>query len=182
MKVLAPTIFLLLFCACGSEAEVEASTVSLGFPEQLACDLMPEDLQAEFWQSGSADSQALTVDVAAGTTSGEVFVKTGTKRNLVIDWFVEREGIRIMLAQVIAELDLSNNDLRERAFDVTPEQIRVSECKDVTGDIARIGVDTISVNGVQMPVCDLDGSCEGAPNGACSNLGEICSGADPLRL
>lgn len=170
--------------ACSQDAEPEVSQVSLPFALPLDCASPPEDLEAVLWQSGKRAPDGLDVDLEAGTTEGRVTVTAGAVRRLVIDWFVERplaEGdVRVLLAQATAELDLRDPEAEEVVLEIAPDDVEVTDCADVRFDLSRVGSATQDVGGAPHPVCDLDESCQGALAPACSNLGEMCAGGDPL--
>jgi hypothetical protein len=157
---------------CG-DASNPPSTTSMSTPQALrGCDGVAEALQARLWVSGFADPFALDVDEQAGTTSGEVRVPPGIVRRFTFDWFIEREGRVILLAQARDELDLSSPSSETATLTMADEDLSTTSCDDMSADSFN-GAATIDVDGTDRPVCDLD------DDGA-SNLAEVCAGDDPL--
>lgn len=154
--------------------------MALPFALPVACDAPPTDLQAVAWVSGTRAPFPLAVDVSANTTSGVVRVTTGAERRIVVDWFVERDGTRIMLAQAVKTLDLMRPEAETLVLDISPSDVNVASCQDVRDDLTRVGSPTTRFDGEPRPTCDLDASCAGAPDESCANLGELCAGTDPL--
>lgn len=171
--------------ACAPEAAPALAEVALPLALPVACDAPPGDLTAVLWQAGTRAPAPLEVDFAAGETRGEVAITTGAVRRLVVDWFVERphagESVRVLLAQYVAELDLTAPEDARVGLEIDPADIEVAACRDVRFDLGREGSETQPFAGVPRPVCDLDDSCEGVLDPACANLGEVCAGEDPLR-
>jgi len=167
--------------SCGEEADPFALGLSVAMPQQLQCANLPADLRAQVWQSGTEEPTELVVDPENFTTSGSVAIRSGTRRNVVIDWYIIREDVRIVLAQVRASMDLTNPASDTIEFNFDADDISIDRCIDVSRDLPREGL-PVSVNNVEVPMCDLDNSCEGTPDISCSNLGEVCAGSDPLRL
>lgn len=166
--------------ACGP-ANADVAAVAFPMPSALVvgCANPPADLEAELWISGFDDSCPLTVDVDEGTTVGECVVTTGRERTLTVDWYVIRENTRVLLAQARDTVDLTSVTEETVAFDIADGDIEVLECLDVRDDKLD-GVDTQTFDGEARPVCDLDNDCGGTFDVGCSNVGEICAGADPL--
>jgi len=187
LVLLSSCALLSIAAACGPErADVELGEMSRGFALPIDCAAEPADLQAEAWVSGFRESTPLDVDLAAGTTSGELRDITVGDRRLVIDWFVERDfggsTVRIMLAQAETALDLTAPETNTVSVEIGPDDVEVAACRDVRGDSTLAGSDTVSFDGADRPVCDLDDSCAGTPGPECANLGELCAGDDPLAL
>lgn len=176
---------LLVLGACGDDSEPAGlARFALPFALPVDCAALPADLEAEAWVSGSRASTALEVSVAEGTTTGRLRVTTGAERLVVVDWFVRRPGpdgedVRVLLAQAARQVDLRGAD-DDVALAFEDDDVDVTDCRDVTGDVSRVGSDTQLFAGEQRPVCDLDESCAGAPAVDCSNLGELCAGEEPL--
>ncbi len=164
--------------ACAGE--LDADSVTLQTPQALACAATP-DLQARLWISGSANPCALDVDLAAGTTTGSCNTRPGRKRTLTLDWFVHDDAhdIDLILAQARDTLDLSNEQNAEEAFNVSDDQVSLFGCLDVSVDQVS-GSETVHIDGNDVPVCDVDNSCNGAAGDGCTNLGELCGGGDPF--
>jgi hypothetical protein len=182
----APALCLALVgTACGPEGgDLSFVPFSLPYALPVACAAMPSDLAAEAWVSGSRGSTPLLVDPDAGTTSGALRVTTGVRRRVVVDWFVVRPSVdgapvRVLLAQAARDLDLRAPE-GDLVLALTKEDIDVTTCRDVTGDVSRTGSLTTLLAGEERPACDLDDSCAGTPAVGCSNLGELCAGLDPL--
>lgn len=168
--------------SCGGEEALDLSApLTLPFALPVECASPPADLEAEVWVSGSRAPTPLAVNVAANTTSGTVRVTTGTERRIVIDWFVEREGTRVLLAQAAKTLDLTRPETDTIVLEISPSDVNVTTCVDVRDDLTRVGSPTTEYAGEARPVCDLDESCGGSLEPGCSNLGEVCAGGDPLR-
>lgn len=174
----------LVVCAtlgCGGEDAPEVrAPVSLPFALPIACASPPDDLAAVAWVSGSRAPTPLAVDVDAGSTSGSLRVTTGAERRIVIDWFVERAGTRVLLAQATKTLDLARPEAETLVLEVSPSEVNVTTCSDVRDDLARVGSPTTSFAGEERPACDLDASCGASADASCANLGELCAGTDPL--
>ena len=98
---------------------------------------------------------------------------------LTVDWFVERGGTRVLLAQARTLIDLAGATEVEQQVTFTADDITTTDCLDVRQD-AFDGTQTQRFAGDDVPVCDLDNSCGGTLDASCSNLGEICAGTDPL--
>lgn len=183
-----------LFCfACAGEAEPEEETVEahwrLATPRALVvdCDSRPSDLEAELWVSGYQEACPMVVDMENGITTGTCTVAPGRVRTLTLDWFVMRDKpsgggqVRVLLAQAQDELDLQDATEAQVTWTVAEEDIDTVNCLDMRDDSAN-GSEVVLFEGDSQPVCDLDDSCDGVLTVACSNLGEICNGADPLVL
>lgn len=171
-----------LVASCGGVEDVDAGApLTLSFALPIECAAPPADLQAVAWVSGTRAPAPLAVDVDADTTSGTVRVTTGAERRIVVDWFVEREGTRVLLAQAVKTLDLTQPEAETFVLDISPSDVNVTTCQDVRDDLTRVGSATTTFAGEQRPACDLDASCGATPDASCANLGELCAGADPLR-
>ncbi|MCP4502533.1 MAG: hypothetical protein GY822_21490 [Deltaproteobacteria bacterium] len=166
--------------ACGVEADSALTPVSMSLPQALLtnCAFPPADLAAELWVSGVNESCALDVDVTGGSVSGVCTIPAGRDRTLTLDYFVVREGIRVLLAQVRERIALANAEA-EMTWDISKDDVNPLECLDITDDQLN-GSDIQVIGGSARPVCDLDDSCQGTPATDCSNLGEICAGENPL--
>lgn len=187
MKRAALFLVALASAACGGPPEGDVGLTALGLPFALPVDCAqePADLSAEAWVSGFREPTPLDVDLAAGTTSGEIDDVTVGDRTLVIDWYVERDlggaPVRVLLAQAESPLDLTAPETGSVEVTIAPDDVNVTECRDVRGDPTLAGSPTQTVGGVERPACDLDDSCAGSPAPECANLGELCAGADPLQ-
>lgn len=183
MRIQALAALAVVVVACGPVLDDGSATapLSLSFALPIECASPPADLEAVAWVSGSREPTPLEVDVAAGTTTGTLRVTTGAERRIVVDWFVEREGARVLLGQAADTLDLTEPEAETVILEISPSEVQVSDCVDVTSDVSRVGSPTTAFDGEQRPPCDLDESCQGADEAACSNLGELCAGGDPLR-
>lgn len=171
-------------CGCApidddGDAASTGANISLSTPRALLeCAAPPDDIAARMWISGSDEPCALEVDVDGGTTSGACSTRPGLVRTLTVDWFAPRGGIDLVLAQARGAIDLTKGDVAEVAFEVAEEDVVTTECLDMRDDQVD-GSLIIEVNGVGVPVCDVDDSCAGG-DGACSNLGELCAETDPF--
>lgn len=155
------------------------ATLTFATPRALlTCEQAPDDLAARLWVSGSDSPCELAVDVDVGSTSGTCDTRPGVVRTLTLDWFAQRNGIDLVLAQARGTIDLTASDAAEAEFAVADEDIVTADCVDATFDQVD-GAPTILVNGADVPVCDVDESCGGA-DGSCSNLGEVCAATDPF--
>lgn len=165
--------------SAGGDAAGDVAAVSFATPRALlACAAPPADLEARMWISGSEVPCGLDVDAAAGTTSGACDARPGLVRTLTLDWFAARGGIDLLLAQARGSLDLTQGEDAEVVFTVEEQDVVTVGCVDASRDQVE-GAATIAVNGVDVPVCDVDDSCAGA-DGPCSNLGELCASTDPF--
>jgi hypothetical protein len=187
MKHLAFALACALLGACGVEDDgTELAPMTLEFALPVDCAAPPADLEAVAWISGNQDPEPLQVDVDAGTTTGQLQVTRGLERRVVIDWFVTRAfgggDVRVVLGQARERLDLTEPTVTQVPLEIAPEDVDVTDCVDVTGDTSRQGVETVSFDGADRPVCDLDDSCAGSLAPECANVGEICAGEDPLTL
>jgi hypothetical protein len=170
-----------------SNDNVVDATWKMSIPNALAldCAAPPADLSAELWVSGNRDSCPMDVDLSAETTSGSCTVAPGRVRTVTLDWFVTRTApggvlpMRVLLAQAQGQIDLQDVSESEVTWSVTEDDIRLTQCLDMTEDPAG-GASTVAFDGESRPVCDLNGSCGGVEAAACSNLGELCNGGDPL--
>jgi hypothetical protein len=180
--------FLLVFfaalgaAACAPEGDVGA--VAFAVPRALLdCASPPADLKARMWISGSAQPCALDVDLEAGTTSGACDATPGRERRLTIDWFVAADGgVDLLLAQARGDVDLTNTDEATADFAVKDDDVQVAGCLDMSADSFE-GSPTVIIRGVAVPPCDVDASCDDPDDPAspaCTNLGEVCAGADPF--
>lgn len=152
----------------------------LRLPLPAVCAVAPDDLTAEAFVSGYEDARPLDVDPTTGETTGTFEVAAGIDRRLVIDWIVTRGGTRIVVAQARSDLALRAPEGDELAVSLATSDIKTTDCRDVTGDLGRIGVAFVNVDGEERAVCDLDGDCGDPLKEECSNLGELCVGSDPL--
>jgi hypothetical protein len=174
-----------LSASCGEERTTSPDLV-FATPRALTVDCAnpPADLEAELFVSGSRDPCPLTVDLAAGTTSGSCETTPGIVRTAVINWFVMRTSplgatTRVVLAEAEKQVDLREEPEDDVALTYTDEDIIVRGCRDRTDDVIE-GSLTQSVDGAVREVCDLDDDCANETDTACSNLGELCALADPL--
>ncbi|MFZ9887480.1 MAG: hypothetical protein ACO3JL_08260 [Myxococcota bacterium] len=170
--------------ACNAACETPTATLSpfsLQLPLPATCDDALEDLTALAFISGYDEPIPLDVDPATGVTTGSFEVAAGIERRLVIDWVVTRQATRVLLAQARATLPLEAPETAELTVKLSESDVSATDCRDVTGDLARAGDDFIRVDGTLRPVCDLDGDCGDTLADECSNLGELCAGRDPLR-
>lgn len=156
----------------------------LSLPRALvACAQPPANLAARMWVSGKDEPCPLDVDLAAGTTSGNCDVIPGRERVITVDWLVPEDSApEIVLAQAQQKIDL--REAADADVDVTlaNDDVRTADCRDMRDDQLD-GAPTVTVGEREVPVCDLDDSCAGSANPAdpaCSNLGELCAGHDPL--
>ncbi len=183
LRVVSALIPAAALVACGPAPDGPGldAPLALSFALPVACAQPPADLEAVAWVSGSRDPVPLEVDLAEGTTSGTLRVTTGAERRIVLDWFVERAGTRVLLGQAVTSLDLTAPEAESIVVEIAPSDVEVAACRDVTGDVTRVGSATTTFEGEQRPTCDLDDSCAGGLEAVCSNLGELCAGEDPLR-
>jgi hypothetical protein len=174
---LAAAVGALLAAAC-APADADAH-VSFALPQAfLECAAPPPELQARLWVSGSAVPCDLTVDGAV--TSGTCTVTPGRLRTLTLDWYVVSDrGIDLLLAQAQEKLDLTQAAEPQVALELSSDDVRTGRCSDMRADQLE-GSPTITLAGNEVPVCDVDDSCAGADELRCSNLGEVCAGADPF--
>lgn len=158
-----------------------ADSVVVGLPRALVeCAAPPLDLAARLWVSGSATPCELEVNLDEGTTTGACPATPGRVRALTIDWFIPGDGsVDVVLAQARRELDLTQADEATVELTVGDDEVKTSGCRDMTSDQLE-GSPTISLDGLVVPVCDVDDSCTGSPDPACSNIGEVCAGSDPF--
>ena len=185
----AGTIVFLLFGISCQPEDVDAVgaqwTVSTPQALSLDCAQIPTDLSAELWVSGNQSSCPMTVDIDNGTTSGTCQTVAGRIRTVTLDWFVMRDSpfdgteVRVLLAQARGEVNLENTSETDASWSYTEDDIRITECLDMTND-AFEGETQVELNGQVRSVCDLDSSCGSTQAAGCSNLGEICIGEDPL--
>ena len=172
----------LLTCAAaalGCADDDVVTQLSITTPRALlACAVVPADLQARMWISGSKVPCGLQVDVEAGTTTGSCDTRPGLVRTLTLDWFVPRADIDLLLAQARVDVDLTQAAQAEAQVVIADEDIVTSGCLDATLDQLD-GAPTIFVAGAEVPVCDVDNSCETA-SGPCGNLEELCAASDPF--
>jgi hypothetical protein len=169
-----------MVAGCGAEHDPALTPLTLAFPQALLTDCAspPSDLAAELWVSGVNESCALDVDVTTQSVTGVCTIPAGRDRTVTLDYFVERQGIRVLLAQARERLSLANAEA-EMDWTVSEDDIDPLNCLDVTEDQLN-GSDIQVIGGNARPVCDLDDSCQGTPATDCSNLGEICAGQNPL--
>lgn len=180
--------------ACGpGDDDTPSMGIALATPQalQVDCANAPVDLKAELRITGNTRVCELTVDVDAGTTTGTCPTSRGFVRTLTLDWFVERTApgggpVRVVLAQARGSLDFTDDaeaaprplfgepEVETATWTITPDDITVSTCVDVTTDPASTET-TMSFEGASVPVCDLDGSCASDPEPDCTNLGQLCA-------
>ena len=178
------TLAMMALAACGPGADDTTAETPLRFdnPQALtSCAAPPEGLAAELFVTGNRNPCPLTVDVAAGTTSGSCEVAPGRVRVLTLDWFADvvdgnDHVIRVLLAQARTEVDLTGDVEAEVSVTIDPDDVVTEGCLDVVADPA--GAETTAYDGAEVPPCDLDRSCD--DGGACSNLEELCAGDDPF--
>jgi hypothetical protein len=155
--------------ACGPAAV--ASSLVVAIPQALVDCASPPGaaLQARLWVSGHDAPCALDVD--GDVASGNCAVTPGIERRVTIDWFVDRGGVVIVLAQAHRDVDLvgAADDVVVTFSDA---DYTTEACLDMSVD-AFAGSPTVEVFGVPRAVCDLDGDDE-------SNIVELCAGRDPL--
>lgn len=179
----APLVAALLFAAgCGPGAPGALDDgVAFSLPQALVdCAAPPAGLDARMWVSGSAVPCDLEVSLDDGATTGACVVTPGRVRTLTIDWFAPSErGIDIVLAQAKKDIDLAQAEAASVALNIHPEDVATGNCRDMSNDQLE-GALTVSFGGADVPVCDLDASCVDPLDPACSNLGELCAGADPF--
>lgn len=157
--------------ACG-DAPAAPSTLSLPTPQALStCDGADAALQARLWVSGFVEPFSLDVDLIAGTTSGDVRVPPGISRRFTIDWFIERDGGTVLLAQASRDYDLSETTAAAVTLTFDEGDVSTTNCRAIV-DGTKNGTSTVDDGGVARPACDLDD--DGAPN-----LDEVCAGGDP---
>lgn len=167
--------------ACAPAPEV--ALVSFPAPQALvSCAALPDDLDAELWVSGNDEACDLEPgDDGSVSGSCENFVAGRAVRTVTLDWFIVRGGVRVLLAQAQKEVDLTAVSSGEQTVAFTEDDIRVRGCFDMRDDQLD-GSPTMLVNGAQRLVCDLDEDCPAdLAVTDCSNLGEVCAGADPLQ-
>ncbi len=155
--------------ACGPAPAVQSLTVAT--PQALIdCATPPGDaLQARLWVSGHAAPCALELDGA--TATGDCVVTPGIERRVTIDWFIDRGGVVIVLAQAAKDVDLTRPETDVAIAFVDSDYI-IEGCLDMSVD-SFAGSPTVEVFNTPQPVCDLDGDAE-------NNVVEICAGRDPL--
>jgi hypothetical protein len=169
--------------ACADDTS-GADTVELTNPQALVdCAAPPANMRARMWISGSDEPCELEVDLAGGKTTGTCDAKPGIERTLTIDWFVRVEhntvDLDLMLAQARGKLDLSKPE-EKATFTVKDDDVKSDTCLDMKPDTLN-GADVVTIDGVEVPPCDVDDSCAGAaPSAACSNIGEVCASTDPF--
>jgi hypothetical protein len=169
MKRVVVVAALLSGGACGPAPVASGLTVAR--PQALIdCASPPgEALQARLWVSGHEAPCALGVDDTGA--SGDCVVTPGIERRVTIDWFVDRGGVIIVLAQARTDVDLAGAT-GDVAITFTDADYVTEGCFDMSVD-AFAGSPTVEVFGLPQPVCDLDGDNE-------SNVVELCAGRDPL--
>lgn len=171
----------LALAACAAS---EPAVLDVGNPRALTVDCAspPADLAARLWVSGYEGAFALSYDTATHTTTGTVDVAPGVVRKLTIDWFVplgRGDGLDLVLAQAQGELNLVDGVQPTAEYAVSAEAISDGACLDMRFDTFA-GAATVDLDGVTVPLCDLDDSCSGGDPASCTNLIETCSGSDPL--
>ena len=172
--LLAMASSMVTLTACGSESSVQPRVLVLRPQALVSCAQPPEpgSLQARLWISGSDAPCFLTVDEAS--SSGACDVVPGVKRVFTLDWFVDRGGRDVVLAQASRTVDLTG--ATEATVDLTfvDDDYSSDGCLDMAVD-SLAGSPTVDVNGIERPVCDLDDDGD-------SNVVEVCRGDDPLGL
>jgi hypothetical protein len=174
---------LALSVGCGP-VEPEVSLVEFPAPQALDSCASPPTLLAQLWSS--SDPDPCTLDVAAdGSASGSCLVVARAERTLTVDWYVNStfggEPVRVLMAQAKQVADLREPESDTYELTIGPDDIVVRGCVDVTGDDKVNGLTEIPFNGGMVAPCDLDASCgTDLTDEACSNLGEVCAGGDPL--
>jgi hypothetical protein len=174
-RVCASGVCALLFAVVGACGEASSSTSSLSWPTPQAlstCANADVALQARLWVSGFAEPFALDVDLIAGTTSGDVRVPPGISRRFTIDWFVERGGDTVLLAQASRDLDLSTTTDAAVTLTFGEGDVATTNCRAIT-DGTTSGSTTVDIDGSARPPCDLD-------DDGTANLDEVCAGVDPF--
>lgn len=160
--------------ACGNESSVQPRVLVVRPQALVSCAEPPDpgSLQARLWISGLDAPCFLTVEDGSG--SGACDVVPGVKRVFTLDWFVDRGGRDVVLAQASRTVDLTG--ATEATVDLTfvDDDYVVDACLDMAVD-SLAGSPTVDVNGVERPVCDLDDDGD-------SNVVEVCRGDDPLGL
>jgi len=164
----AALLLVVVIAACSDGPVVGAAP--LPRPQALVdCAQAPDDLQARLWVSGSDEPCFLVVDDAGA--AGRCAVAPGIERRVTLDWFIDRGGQDVVLAQAQRELDLTGAQADESVAFVDADYA-TDACKDMSAD-SFAGADTVVIDGQDRPVCDLD-------DDAASNVSEVCIGADPL--
>jgi hypothetical protein len=163
-------VSLVVMSACGPAPALDGG-LSVSTPLALIDCASPPGaaLQARLWVSGHEAPCALDVDDDGA--SGDCVVTPGIERRVTIDWFVDRGGIVIVLAQASIDVDLTRTDA-EVDVSFSDRDYVTEECLDMSVD-SFAGSPTVDVFNTPQPVCDLDGDGE-------SNVVEICAGRDPL--
>ncbi len=157
--------------ACGADAAI-APTLVLGQPQALvSCETPPDDLQARLWISGNEAPCFLDVDDGDGAVSGDCSTNAGIERAFTLDWFIDRAGRDIVLVQARQLKDLSAPDSDTVTISFADDDYISADCKDMSND-SFAGEDTVDVDGVARPVCDLDAD-------DVDNVVEVCAGDDP---
>jgi hypothetical protein len=159
--------------ACVSSLDAR-SDVSLATPQALTtCAHAPAPLLARMWVSGSHKPCALVVDATAGATTGTCDVTPGAKRTLTVEWFTTLSHggatLDVVLAQATHTLDLTRATTDTATVTVGAADVVTTGCVDAQNG----GATSVRVDGVLVPVCDLD------DDGA-SNLDEVCAQTDPF--
>jgi hypothetical protein len=169
MRRLAVLTPLVLAQACGP-APVGAGLV-VATPQGLVDCASPPggDLQARLWVSGHSAPCALEID--GDTATGDCVVTPGLERRVTIDWFIDRGGVVILLAQASRDVDLTRATA-DVDLSFSDNDYVTTGCLDMSVD-SFAGSPTVEVFNVQQPVCDLDDDGE-------SNVVEVCAGTDPL--
>jgi hypothetical protein len=159
-------------------AAPEVTPVAFAAPQALVTCANVPALQARLWLSGSAAPCALDVD-DEGNASGACEAAPGVVRTATLDWFLPAGEIDLVLAQVRSSVDLADTTKGETELTFAADDITATACRDMRVDQVE-GAASIVVDGVDVPVCDVDNSCGDTPADACANLGEVCAGSDPL--
>jgi hypothetical protein len=156
--------------ACGPAPALHGG-LSVSTPRALIdCATPPGGaLQARLWVSGHEAPCALDVDDDGA--SGDCVVTPGIERRVTIDWFVDRGGIVIVLAQASIDVDLTRV-AADVDVNFSDRDYITAGCLDMSVD-SFAGSPTVEVFNTPQLVCDLDGDAE-------SNVVELCAGRDPL--
>ena len=168
--VAAGIVALLTTSACGPALTLDAG-LTVSTPRALIDCATPPGaaLQARLWVSGHDAPCALDVD--DNGASGDCVVTPGIERRVTIDWFIDRGGTVIVLAQASLDVDLTRADV-EVDVSFSDRDYVTEGCLDMSVD-SFVGSPTVEVFSTPQPVCDLDGDGE-------SNVAETCAGRDPL--
>ena len=132
---------------------------------------VPEgSILARLWISGS--DEPCFLDVSGASSSGACDVVPGVVRAFTIDWYIDQGGREIVLAQGRRDVDLTGTTEAEIDLAFTDDDYLTVDCLDMSVDTFN-GSPTVDVDGVDRPVCDLDGDGD-------SNVVEVCRGDSPV--